>query len=316
MATSGTTSYSVSELDIIRDALEGIGIASPGDPIKPHDYTFARRKLNMLVKQWTSQDFAPGLKTWCTKRGFLFLSSETSYDLGPTGDECAADEYVTSTTTVAQVATNTTVTLASVTGFATTMRIGVMLTTGAFHWTTINGAPVGLVVTLTNALPAGVAIGARVFCYAAKVQRPFEITSAVLHDTSGNDAPMDPNLSLVEYEAIPTKNATGTPSCFYVEPQRTVTTIYLDCRPTELTNVIRFTYMKYVDDFTATTDTVDFPAHWFRPLSAQLSMDCAPSYSRPITDELKLMRDESLKIAQHATPDTSDASYQADPDAY
>lgn len=317
MATSGTTAYSVTESDIITDVLVNIGVKETGQTIDIDDYTMVRVKLNMLVKQWTSQDFAPGLKMWCRRRGFLFLqANQVAYSLGPTGDECAADIYYTSTTTVASLSGASTITLASVTGFATTMRIGVLLSSGSIQWTTINGAPSGLIVTLTATLTADVASGARVFCYAAKIQRPFEIVSSVLHDTQGNDAPVDPDLSIGDYEAIPSKTATGTPQGFYFEAKRTNAVAYLDCQPTDLTNVIRIVYSSYVEDFTASTDTVDFPAEWFKALSAQVTLDCCPAFRKKATDEMKLMRDEGLRIAQHAYGETSEAQYESCPDTY
>lgn len=63
------------------------------------------------------------------------------------------------TLAVAAVATNLTITVASATGMASGDLIGVELDTGGTHWTTINGAPAGAVVTLTVAMPSGAAIG-------------------------------------------------------------------------------------------------------------------------------------------------------------
>ena len=75
MATSGTTSYSVTELDIITDALQNVGAVGASETsIDPSDYGVARRKLNMLIKQWAAQiDFAPGLR--CGPDGGAFSSS-------------------------------------------------------------------------------------------------------------------------------------------------------------------------------------------------------------------------------------------------
>lgn len=66
------------------------------------------------------------------------------------------------TITVAQVATDTTITVASVTSITSGDIVGLELDDGSTHWTTVNGAPSGSVVTLTNALPSGAAAGKRV----------------------------------------------------------------------------------------------------------------------------------------------------------
>lgn len=319
MSTSGTTSFSVTELDIITDALQNIGVIGAAEQtVEPEDYVVARRKLNFLIKQWTSNiDFAPGLKMWTRRRGFLFTqANQVVYNLGPTGDECAAESYVTSTLAVAASGGAGTITLASATGFVSAMRIGILLTSGAFQWTTINGAPAGAVVTLTAVLTSAAAIGARVFAYTTKIQRPFEIETGSIRDTSGSDNPIRVSMLLEEYEAVPSKTGTGTPSEAYFEAKRTNATLSLNSQPTNLTEVVRLVYRSYVEDMSATTNDVDFPAEWFRALSAQLSIDLCVPFSRPLTNELKMVRDESLAMAKNAYPERSLVEYQNEPDAY
>jgi hypothetical protein len=63
---------------------------------------------------------------------------------------------------VAAIATDGTVTLTAAAGIAAGNIIGIELDTGAWHWTTVNGAPAGNVVTLAVAMPSGAAIGKRV----------------------------------------------------------------------------------------------------------------------------------------------------------
>lgn len=60
---------------------------------------------------------------------------------------------------VAAVATNATITLSAVTGIATGDSIAILLDDGTTHFTTVNGAPSGSVVTLTVAMPSAAAIG-------------------------------------------------------------------------------------------------------------------------------------------------------------
>jgi len=317
MATSGTTSYSVSEIDILTDAFEDAGIYGAGETLGPEDVSLARRKLNLIVKQWVSQiDFAPGLKMWARRRVYLFLQkNQIQYALGPTGDH-ASESYVTTTTTATASLGGSTLTLASVSGLSSGMFIGVVLSTGFIQWTTISGSPVGSVVTLAATLTASVLSGARVFSYTSKPRRPYDIATAVLRDTSGNDNPMDPNLILEDYESIASKSNPGTPYYLYFEAQRTNAQIYLDCSPSDVTQVIRMVYRSYVEDSTATTDDIDFPSEWYRPLAAQLAIDLCPAFRKPVTQEMKLKRDEALQIAQNAHPATSTAQYEPDPDCY
>jgi hypothetical protein len=319
MATSGTVTYSVTEQAIYEDALADIGVMDAGMGSVPPEYVpLCRRKLNMLVKQWVSQaDFAPGLKMWTRRRAYLFLQADqVEYDLGPGGDPTSEGDYVTTTLTAASPASDTTLTVSSITGIATTNPIGIVLDDGSIHWTTVNGAPAGNTVTITAAVPTDAAIGRRVFVYTSLMRRPFEIVSAVLRDEDGNDVPIDPAISVEEYESIPVKMSAGSPYQMYIEPRRTTTKAFLDCAPDDVSKVIRLVYLSYIEDLTGLADEVDFPAEWFRPLAAQLAVDLCPAFGRPVTPDLKLKRDEALAIAKNAHPATSNAYFASCPDEY
>lgn len=318
MSTSGTTGYSVTELDIVTDALQGVGVAEAGQTLDAEDILLARRKLNMLVKQWTAQiDFAPGLKMWTRRRAYLFLQkSQTEYSLGPTGDECASESYVSTTLTAGASLGAGTITVASIVGLSSAMRIGILLASGSFQWTTISGAPAGSTVTLAATLTGAASSGAQVFAYTSKPLRPFELMSGVRRDTAGNDTPVDVNLSLGEYEAIVSKSGLGTPCNLYFEAKKTNAKAYIDCAPQSVTDVLRLVYLSYVEDSTTTADDIDFPSEWYRALAAQLTIDLCIPYSRTVSQEMKLVRDEALSMARNAYPAKSVASYQSDPDQY
>lgn len=66
------------------------------------------------------------------------------------------------TLSVAGNGTDIMITVTTVTGITSGDVIGIQLDSGAAHWTTVNGAPVGNVVTLAVALPNNAAIGSRV----------------------------------------------------------------------------------------------------------------------------------------------------------
>lgn len=317
MATSGVSTYSVTELDIITDALETIGVAGPGESISAEDIVTARRKLNMILKQWVSQiDFAPGLKMWKRKRAYLFpQKSQVAYNLGPTGDH--ATESYTQTTLSASAATSAgTVTLTSVTGLSSGDYIGIVLDTGSVHWTTVNGAPAGSVATLTTVMPSSASSGNVVFFYTTKISRPFEILTAVRRDVDGYDTPISVDMSMQDYEAIYEKTYESTIDNLYFEAQRTNAVLYTNFAPSDVTEIIRFTYNSYIEDLTATTQDVEITQEWFRPLSAQLAFDlCAPFRVVPPPSLVEVLN-SSLAMAKRAYPETSTAYYQSDPDDY
>jgi hypothetical protein len=315
MATSGVTTYSVTELDVIEAAAAKLGIKQTGQTMNPADVVLMRVGLNMIYKQWIAQaDFAPGLKMWARRRAYLFLSDAVEYHIGPTGDECAAEEYVAMTLNGGAAAAATTVTVDDATGAVAAMRIGVQMA-DSLHWTTI-ASVAGNDITLTAALTGAAADGASAFAYTSKPVKPFEITSASLRNLDDEDSPMDPHLSADEYEQIPSKHGIGTPFRLYQEAKKDGMRVYLDCVPEDLTKVVRLVYHSYIEDTTAQSQDVDFPAEWFRALVGQLAVDSAPDFSRPITPELKEFRNDGLRMARNAHPEKSTAAYQADWDSY
>lgn len=317
MATSGTVTYSVTESDIVTDALSSIGYLDPSESASSDDITTARRKLNMIVKQWTSQiDFAPGLKMWTRRRAYMFLQDgQVVYSLGPSGDN-ATESYVTTTLSANAANGASTITVASITGIASGDFVGVVLDSGSIHWTTVNGAPSGSTVTLTATLTGAAASGKRVFTYTTKMRRPFEIITGVRRDTSGNDTPIDVNMTVQEYEQLPSKTAEGSPSGLYFEAQRTNAKVYINCAPEDTTEVIRMVYLSYIEDFSATTNDAEFPAEWFRALSLQLAMDCCLPFSRPVPQALPGLLQEALAMARKAYPENTVLEYQSSPDCY
>lgn len=54
MATSGTTSWTLTETDIITEAMEDIGVLEAGDTPSADDITSARRSLNLILKSLQS----------------------------------------------------------------------------------------------------------------------------------------------------------------------------------------------------------------------------------------------------------------------
>lgn len=317
MSTSGTVTYSVNEADIIKDALIEIGHLDPTETPSADDITTARRKLNLVVKQWTAQlDFAPGLKMWTRRTGYMFLQQDqTKYSLGPSGDH-ATDSYVGTTLSANASLGASTVTVASVTGIATTYFIGVQLNDGSIQWTTVNGAPSGSTVTLTATLTGAASSGNAVFCYQTKMRRPFKLLSGSIRDEDAQDSPIDVEMTLAEYESIGSKAAEGTPARLYFEAQRTNAVVYLECAPEDCSKVLRLPYQSYVEDFSAQANDADFPIEWARPLVLQLANDCCRPFGRRVPQDLRADLTEALAMARKAYPEVIVASYESGPDEY
>lgn len=316
MATSGTVTFSVTEEDIIRDALESIGALDPQNALQSAEVVTARRKLNMIVKQWTAQlDFAPGLKMWTRRRATMFLQQDqVAYSLGPSGDH-ATESYVQTTLSTDEATSSVSLGLAAFAGMSASDNIGIVLNDGSIHWTTISGTP-GATTTITTGLASAASAGNAVFVYTTKMRRPFALDTCVRRDEDENDAPVDTLMTLQEYELLPAKTTRGSPSRLYFEAQRTNAKVFLDCAPEDCNHVLRFVYLSYVEDFSATTDDADFPAEWARPLAAQLGIDLCSLYQRPVTQTMRDLLNEALAMARKAYPENAVLEYQNCPDEY
>jgi hypothetical protein len=310
MPSSNSVDYSVNANDVIEDALANIGEVAAGEPVSSEDAAFCLGKLQRLVKQWQgSADYAPGLKMWSRKRAYVFLQKDQSaYSLGPTGDHASATYYST-TLDAAELAGQTIISVTSTANMTAADNIGIVLASGAIHWSTIASFVANDTVTIDVALPSGALNGARVFWYTTKMRRPVEILTAVLRDTDDNDRPLS-KLVLQQYEALASKSAAGTPGSWYYESQLTNGVMYLDITPEDATKVVRVVFLSPIEDFDALTDTADVPQQWYRPLGYQLSFDIAPAYGRTVTPELKMLRDESLLIARNADPDNTTVFFE------
>lgn len=310
MPSSGSVDFSVSGDDIIQDAYENLQAVEPGVAPTAAEITLARRKLNMIVKQYQGQaDFSRGLKKWSRKRAYVFLQKNQGvYSLGPSGDH-ATGSYVTTTLTAASPISDTTIVVSSITGILASDFVGIEMDSGSIHWTTVSGTPSGSTVTLAVGVTGAASIGRRLFAYTTKMRRPLQILTAVLRDSSTNDTPMEPML-LPSYEAIPSKTSDGTPIGYMYEEQLTNGTLSLDVEPSDVTNVIRLVYLSAIEDFDASTDTPDYPQSWYRFLSAQLSIDLSIGVGRQLTPGMKLVRDESLAIAQNEFPETTEIYFE------
>ena len=311
MATSGSADFSVTEANIIDDALLEHGVIASGATANANQVIEGRRRLNMIVKQWQGKsDFAPGLKVWTRKRATIFLEKDkASYTLGPSGDHATATFFET-TLSAGESTSETNIRVASEVDFSSDDYVGIHLDDGTVHWAIVSGTVPGSII-IYNGLASAAAIGKTVWGYTNKITTPLELLHVNRRDSDGNDTPMFP-MTLEEREDIGDKDAVGTPSQYYYEKGRLTGELFLDYAVDDVTDTIKITYLRPIEDFDAATDNPDYPQEWFRPLVYQLAMDWAGALARPLTVDLKLKRDESLSLAQNVNPENSDVSFEPD----
>lgn len=310
MASSNSFDYSVNALDVVTEALEIIGVAAAGETLSSEDTQSCLRTLNMMVKQWSGNfDFAPGLKAYARKTGYLFLQKDQgSYSLGPSGDN-ATLSYVSTTMRIAGISTDTTLQITSSTGMTAADNIGIELDSGSIYWTTISSVTDSDTIVITAGLTGAAAVGNRIFAYTTKLVRPLYIDTAVLRDSDANDVPMYPMTS-GEYEHLPVKGTDGQPSRYQYNNTLINGVLNLDVEPSDVTYVIRLSFMAPAEDYDALTNDVAYPQEWYLPLAQGLAKLIAPKFGQSWTLLQESNFTASLSMAQSAYAETTDEFFQ------
>ena len=130
--------------------------------------------MSAMCKGWQ----ASGIHVWSEEECTLFLQTgQMLYSLGgsSTDHACLTSGYVQTALSADAAASATTISVDSVTGIANGYHIGIQVDAGTNFWTTVNGAPSGTTVTLTNAMPSQATQGAFVFSYGTPLMRPLRV---------------------------------------------------------------------------------------------------------------------------------------------
>lgn len=311
MTTSGTYSFSVSRDDIIRQAMLNIGKLGEGETPTASDTADCARILNMVVKQWQgTADFAPGLKTWTRRRGYLFLSGTSGqYQLGPAAIGWTKSFKKTTLTSVALSGSSTLV-LDSSTGLTIGDHIGVDIG-GDLFWTTI--LTVTPSITVAAPLTADAQAGAVVYSYTTVSTQPVVIEAVVLRDTDNSDTPLR-FLEQQDYDLLPSKTdnlSAADPAAVYHEFQLGTSYLYTDTwGSVDMTKYLVITYMEAIQDFNNPLDTPEYPQEWFLALCWGLAEQIAPMYHVEFTQLMTRLAASSLAIAQKKEPQKQTMYFQ------
>jgi hypothetical protein len=312
MSTSGVLTFRVNRDALIQGALRLCGAIDPENvaAISATQIANSAEALNMMVKGWESQ----GLQLWERKYGVIFpQQNQTVYTLGspgPAGDHACLSTplgtgFVRTTTTAAIAVGALTASLTAVTNTGTVGvpaltiangdQIGFQQTDGTMFWTTVNGAPVGLVVTLTAGPTVGVANGAYVNSYTTKLMRPLRILDGFTRQAGGNDIP---HLIIPRelYNRFGMKTSAGTSIQLYYDVQENVGHLYVYPTTQDVTQLLYIEFQKPIEDFTQAADDFDLPQEWGEALKYNLALRIAPEYGVPEKrfNQIKILAEETF----------------------
>lgn len=294
MATSNSTNYNCTRDEIISEALSDIGVLGEGETASANAITFCSGKLNKMIKAWE----AKGIHLWTTTEGTLYLrEGVNTYTLiTSTGDKGSASISVE--TTLDGDASGSTITVTDSTGMAISDNIGIELDDGTRQWTTITNIASN-VITLNTSLTGAASDLNTVFTYTTQIEKPLAILdSPRLRNRSGIDRPMF-KVGRNEYMQMPNKTTAATPTMIYPDIQRDSAVIYVWPTPNDVSERIKLTYVRPIQDFDASGDNPDLPQEWLDAVTKNLGVAIAPAYGISLAKK----NPEYLQAAQEALID-------------
>lgn len=278
MTTSGTISFSRNRDQIIGDALLLAGVIDENETPSSNMVNKANANLNAMVKHWQGT----GTYIWAMAEAALFLQpSQVRYVLGSgTSDHCT-ESFVQTTLSAAAASGATSLSVTAITGMASADYLGVQLDDGSFQWTTINGAPSGTTVVPTAALTGAAASGNVVITYTTNIARPLKVVSARRFNfVSGIDTPLMID-SREEYFDLPLKTGPGVPNIVFYDRRggaNSTGAFYTWQREATVTDCIKFTWQRPIQDFNVAADDPDLPQEWIQTIVFNLAEILALSY--------------------------------------
>lgn len=314
MTTSGSADFNQTRDQIITDALQLIGRIGEGETPTTNAINLCSNLLNKLVKHWETM----GIHLWTSSFGTLFLNKgQNKYKLSSSRGDFACDDSTLVETTLTSTGSGSTLTVGTTTGMTVGDNIGVQLDAGTRFWSTISSIGSSTSVTLTSPLTSNASSGNTVFSFTALLDRPLHIIDANLTTSSGYSRPLNIRYGQAKFNQIPNKSTQAPPTVAYYLPQDGIG--YLYTWPTcdsDISNRIKFAYVRSIQDFNSGTDNPDLPYEWLHALTYNLARIVAPSYGIDLTkkdpNDILMIAKESL--AELMMWDSEQSTIQIIPD--
>lgn len=278
-------------ISLNRDQLIGLALgkfrANPlGQALSADELAQAVSILNLTVSEMRNN----GLHLWKREMNYLFpVGSQEKYPISDTAASEWTSTYYSRALSANATAAALTITVDSITNAASGDRIGVILDDGTRHWTTINGAPAGSIITLTAALPSAASSGNKAFNYTTKAYAPLRIQAdgAFRRNTSNQDVALA-SMSFSDYQGQPNKASNGSVTQVVYDFKLGTGYLYLWPRPSASRDVIGVPCEMPFLQFSAATDTPDFPQEFYMALIDALAAKLYPYYKSNLQERLTL----------------------------
>lgn len=273
MATSNSTNFNQTRDQICSDALQLIGRLGEGETATSNALSFASNILNKLVKHLEAQ----GMHLWTTSEGTIFLRDGVSkYTLSSSGDK-ACDDATLVETELTSDSSGSTLAVTTTVGMTAGDNIGIELDDNTRQWTTIVSVDSTTSVTITDALTGAAGSGNTVFSYTTNVGRVLKILAARCRTADDNDYDID-IWGRTEFMRITAKTTEGSPNVLFYSPNRDDGILHVWMTPNAVSDRIKMSYIRTIQDFDSGSDNPDLPQEWLHALTVLLARQLAPAY--------------------------------------
>ena len=309
MGLSQSYDFTRTRREIIKEAYELIGAIEPDATVSTNEESSAVTSLQLILKQ----NQGDGLWLHTYKDCILFLEKDkTQYSLGPSGDNCAEESDVVSTTLSDDHSTSaTSIKLTSGTGMANSDKIGIELDDGTAHWTTISSGGGTTTAVVASGVASAASDGNTVYTYTSKIQRPLRIADTTLRDSNNIDTPVS-IISLSEYRSLSNKQADGERIVQVAyDPQLTDGILNVWPRTSNVVNRLAFSMKRPVMNIDGYGQHAEIPTEWLDWITWELAYKLSFKQPLPLQERM-LIRNEADRLKEALT-DYEHTSFFIDP---
>ena len=292
MAVSSSRDYSVTGTNLINGAFEYIGMKDTNESMSAELAAQGLATLERMIKLWEAE----GIGLWTIAEIALFQSDEGyTYNIYSSGTNCSVT-WVKTELSAASAASDTTLTVDSITGVTDGDYIGIELDDGTLEWTTVNGTPASSVITITTGITSAAAVDNHVYTYTTKCPRPIEVTEARIHHSDGTDTPLA-IISREEYMTLTDKTSTGVANQIYFDSQLSYVTANIWPACDDVKDYIKMSVKLSIMDMDAVGNNPEFPQEWYEALETNLAVRLGQKNGRPLDPVLAAIAMSSKQIA-------------------
>jgi len=270
-----------------------LGAIGIGETPEDAEMVVCMEALNIMLKGWHHD----GIGAWLNQETTLFLENEgQSYSIGSTGDHATASYGDTELAADASSG-DSTIDVDSITGIADGDYISIELDDGTLQWTTVNGTPAGVTVTLDDVLTDDAAENNDVYFYTTKTTRPLRIFNVRFKRYDGTEIPVD-IVPRQLYLDIPIKSIQTKVNQVYYDPTTTNGTLYVWGTCDDVRDKIVFTSRILIQDIDSITNHIDVPVDWLRAVKMNLALEVAPDFEKDPTQFQIVQAERALTKAK------------------